>query len=70
MTSNFRTFVMSETLLKQINALSDELQLKFYRAVANYGIHGIEPEFTGLELVLWILMKDSIGRKKKRTSEA
>jgi len=51
---------MSETTLNQIKVLSPETQLKFFWAVANYGVDGIEPDFTGLELAVWIPMKFAI----------
>jgi hypothetical protein len=66
----FSTFIFCETTLKQINDLPQDLRLKFYDAVANYGIFGVEPKFTGLEHTIWISMKDIIdmtkGKRGKR----
>ena len=56
----FSTFVISETTLNQIKALPEEMQLKFFWAIANYGIEGIEPDFIGMELAIWIPMRDLI----------
>jgi hypothetical protein len=66
MENDFTTFVMGETTVNQINALPEELQLKFYKAVSNYGINGIEPDFTGLELAVWIPMRDLILHTKQK----
>jgi hypothetical protein len=41
----FETFVMSETTYKQIEALSTDRQLAFYKAVSEYGLYAIEPNF-------------------------
>jgi len=60
MIDEFSTFVMSETTLNQIKVLPPETQLRFFWAVANYGVDGIEPDFTGLELAIWIPMKFTI----------
>jgi hypothetical protein len=64
--STFLTFVMSETTLNQIKVLPIDTQLKFFWAVANYGITGTEPDFTGLELAIWIPMRDLILHTKRK----
>ena len=56
----FSSFVVNETVVKQIKALPMELQLKFSMALFDYGLYGIEPELTGLESVVWIGIKDFI----------
>jgi hypothetical protein len=56
----FSTFVMSETTRNQIKVLPAEIQLKFFWAVTDYGLDAIEPEFDGMELAIWIPMRDSI----------
>ena len=66
MASEFSTFVLSETTVNQIKALPVELRLIFYEAVSDYGLHGIEPEFTGLENVIWIGIKGSIKIPKNK----
>jgi hypothetical protein len=69
MDDKFSTFVMSETTLRQIKVLPPELQLKFFWAVTSYGIDGIEPDFTGLELAIWIPMRDLIFHTKRKDEE-
>ena len=66
---DFSTFVISETSVEQINALPEEMQLKYYKAVTNYGLHGIEPEFTGMELAVWISMRDLIFHTKRKDAK-
>jgi hypothetical protein len=58
------SFVFCETTLKQIHDMPEELRLKFYEAVAGYGIYGVEPVFSGLEKTVWISMKDIIDMMK------
>jgi hypothetical protein len=58
---------MSETTFNQINNLTEEMQLRFYVAVCNYGINDIEPNFTGIEKSLWIPMKDLIDYSNERS---
>ena len=66
MTDEFSTFVLSETTVNQINALPDTMQLKYYKAVADYGLNGIEPDFIGMELAVWISMRDLILHTKRK----
>jgi len=63
----FATFVLSETTVNQIKALPENLRLKFYDAVVNYGLHGIEPELSGLEYVIWIGIRDLILYSKRKS---
>jgi len=69
MASEFSTFVMSETTVKQIYSLPDTLQLKFFRAVSDFGLHGIEPELDGLEYTLWIGIKDFLTHTKRKDEQ-
>jgi hypothetical protein len=55
-------FIFPKITLEQLNVLREDLRLKFYEAVANYGIYGTEPDFDGIERMLWILMKGVIDR--------
>ncbi|GMO33939.1 MAG: hypothetical protein Ta2B_14430 [Termitinemataceae bacterium] len=67
MDSKFSTFVMSETTIEQIRAIKDEkLQLKFFWAVTDFGMKGLEPDFTGIELAVWIPMRDLIINSKRQ----
>jgi hypothetical protein len=65
----FSTFILSETTLNQIKALPPEMQLKFFWAVSNYGITGTEPDFTGVELAIWIPMRDLIRNSKRKNEK-
>lgn len=60
--NKFLSFVFPETTKKQIDAMpTPEMKLKFYIAVTNYGMYGIEPEdLSDMELLIWIPMKDLI----------
>jgi hypothetical protein len=63
----FKRFQMSETTFNQIDSLPDEMQLKFYKAVCNYGLFGVEPDFAGVENSVWIPMKDLIDSARARS---
>jgi hypothetical protein len=62
----FLTFKMSETTRNQIRALPQEMQLKFFWAVTDFGLDGIEPNFDGIELAVWIPMRDLILNSKRQ----
>jgi hypothetical protein len=57
---------MSETTRNQIKALPQEMQLKFFWAVMDFGLDGIEPNFDGIELAIWIPMRDLILNSKRQ----
>ena len=61
--SLFSSFVMSETVCNQIRALPQKKQLKFFWAVVNFGMDNIEPDFAGMELAVWIPMRDFIKNR-------
>jgi hypothetical protein len=66
----FSTFVMNQTTVDQIRVLPAELQLKYFWAVANYGMNGEEPEFSNpLEKAIWIPMRDLIFNSKQKNEE-
>jgi hypothetical protein len=65
MNGMFSTFCIGETTLEQISILPPDTQLKFFWALSNYGLNGIEPDFTGLELAVWIPMRDLVRSSKK-----
>jgi hypothetical protein len=67
MKKEFLTFVLSETTLNQIRALPPDKQLKYFWAVADFGINGVEPNFTGIELAVWIPMRDLILYSKQKS---
>lgn len=64
--NRFKSFVFSETTKKQIDLMpTPEMKLKFYEAVTNYGMYGIEPEnLNGIEMIIWLPMKDLIDNSK------
>jgi hypothetical protein len=64
--TKFSTFVMSETTRNQIKALPQEMQLKFFWAVTDFGLDGIEPKFDGIELAIWIPMRDLVLNSKRQ----
>jgi hypothetical protein len=64
--AKFSSFVISETTRNQIKALPQEMQLKFFWAVTEFGLDGIDPNFDGIELALWIPMRDFILSSKRK----
>lgn len=72
MRNKFLSFVFPETTKKQIDAMpTAEMKLKFYEAVTNYGMYGVEPEdLSEIELLIWIPMKDLISNCKTSTAGA
>jgi hypothetical protein len=57
---------MSETTFNQIRSMPENMQLKFFVAVCDYGLNGNEPEFNGMENSVWIPMKDLIDYSSER----
>nr|DAE33867.1 MAG TPA: hypothetical protein [Caudoviricetes sp.] len=64
--SKFAHFVFYETFDKSLDELSDEQQLKFYRAITKYGLYGEEPEFEGLEKAFWKTIQDALASQVGR----
>ena len=62
----FSTFVLCETTVNQLRALPENMQLKFFWALIDFGIDGIEPELTGTEKAIWIPMRDIIYKMKQK----
>ena len=63
----FLSFIFPETTKKQIDSMPAEMRLKFYEAVTDYGMYGIEPVgLTDIETVIWIPMKDLIDSCAER----
>ena len=64
--NKFKSFVFSETTKKQIDMMpTAEMKLKFYEAATDYGMYGKEPEnLSGIELIIWLPMKDLIDNSK------
>jgi len=64
--AEFRKFIFGETLEQAIDAIPEESQLRFFRIIKDYGLHGIEPELTGFELATWVQMKAMIDIPKQK----
>jgi hypothetical protein len=56
----FGMFVFGDTLEKAIEAIPEDQQLRYYRYIKDYGLHGIEPDLSGFELATWIQMQTLI----------
>ena len=56
----FGMFVFGDTLGNAIEAIPEEHQLRYYKYIKDYGLHGIEPDLSGFELATWVQMKTMI----------
>jgi hypothetical protein len=56
----FGMFVFGDTLEKAIELIPESEQLRYYRYIKDYGLHGIEPDLSGFEAATWIQMKTLI----------
>ena len=70
MTSNKNSFVFYETFEAVIEELPEEMQLKFYKYITQYGLHGIEPEVTGIEKAIWTQIQFAIDQAQSRRKRA
>ena len=70
MTSNKNSFVFYETFESVIEELPEEMQLKFYKYIKQYGLHGIEPEVTGIEKAIWTQIQFAIDQAQNRRKRA
>jgi hypothetical protein len=61
---NYKKFTFGETLESAINAIPENEQLRFYKYIMNYGLHGIEPVLSDFELATWVQMRDVIDNTK------
>ena len=62
----FKRFQMSETTFNQIMALPNDMQLKYFTAICDYGLNDVEPNFSGIENSVWIPMRDLIDYSNDR----
>jgi len=62
----FASFVVTETMESQLRLMPDDMRLKYFDALLRFGLHGEEPEFSGMELVAWIPMRDMIAHAKRK----
>ena len=70
MTINKNSFVFYETFESVIESLPEEMQLKFYKYITQYGLHGIEPEVTGIEKAIWTQIQFAIDQAQNRRKRA
>ncbi|MGP1459922.1 MAG: DUF6291 domain-containing protein [Treponema sp.] len=63
------TFIFYETFKRQLDELKNADQLRFYKAIAAYGIDGIEPDFSGMAKALWIQFKFAIDQTAARRAQ-
>ena len=68
--AEFSKFIFGETLEQAIDAIPEESQLKFFRIIKDYGLHGIEPKLTGFELATWVQMKALIDNTMPKRNNA
>ena len=61
----FASFVVCETTHKQLEKMSAEMRLRFYDALFDFGINGVEPDFEGIEEIIWIPMRGFILSSKQ-----
>ncbi len=64
------SFIFYETFAKQLKCLDAETRCKFYDAIIEYGLYEIETAFTGIELSVWIPIKESIDNAKARREKS
>lgn len=70
MKSNKNSFVFYETFESVIEELPEEMQLKFYKYITQYGLHGIEPEVNGIEKAIWTQIQFAIDQAQSRRKRA
>lgn len=63
--SLFTSFSVCETTRKQLKAMRPKMRLRFYDALFDFGMDGIEPNFEGVDEVIWIPMRDFIIQSKQ-----
>ena len=55
------SFVFYRSFFEAIEQAEAETQLKLYRAIADYALNGVEPEFAGMAKIAWMLIKMLAG---------
>jgi hypothetical protein len=61
----FSSFVVCETTRNQLKKMRPEMRLRFYDALFDFGIEGIEPDFEYMEDIIWTPMRDFILLSKQ-----
>jgi hypothetical protein len=64
--ADYNYFIFGKTLLDTIEIMPENERWRFLQYVVNYGIHGIEPELSGLEKIVWFQMKTLIDNLNKK----
>lgn len=64
-----QSFIFYESFKRQLDELDDNDKLRFYEAIAAYGIDGIEPDFSGLAKALWLQFKFVIDETAARRNQ-
>ena len=64
-----QSFIFYESFKRQLDELDDDDKLRFYEAIAAYGIDGIEPDFSGLAKALWLQFKFVIDETAARRNQ-
>lgn len=64
------SFVFYETFIESVECLPSDRQNDFIRAIINYGLFGIEPEYEGAEKGMWLCIKNGIDDCKERRKTA
>jgi len=60
-----QTFIFYETIEEMLLELPDEEFVIFSKATMAYGLHGTEPNFTGIQKALWTQIKFCIDNSKQ-----
>ena len=60
-------FCFYETFYNQIKVLPKDKQAEYIFTVCEYAFNGVEPDFTDIELALWVGMKDAIDGQRSRS---
>ena len=61
-----QTFIFYESFKRQLDELKNADRLRFYDAIAAYGIDGTEPDFSGIAKALWLQFKFVIDETTAR----
>ena len=62
-------FCFYETFYNQLKALPEEKQISFFFSMCEYAFYNIEPTFDGLELALWVGIRDAIEGQRSRSEK-
>jgi len=64
----FKSVKISETAYEQIKNVPEDKQLKYFIAICEYGMNGIEPDFNGIEKSVWISMQHYIDYSQEKAN--